>query len=506
MHIHSAWKGIDGGIRATTGEHNDPENGNNPVLGSAGSTPSIGASTSGASAGTPSIGANAEIDCFATPSSGASTSGASAGTPSIEANAKIDCFAHTSERLQKQMQEMAKELKQVQATQQRDHAQMRSPMFLMKNYGSEVELKQQREKQELSNEAEAPPEASRLRGQGIAGRIARTLNSMKQVIAGKRATAERDSGAQREADSTEKQQIKEQLEQHHEQLMGAEQGSEGAQRHTDGAEPKGHMVPEKEADALTYDDQISEIHTAEHRTATISSTEVVHGQAREPPRQTWRVAAVEGRSRVLVVLVGVLAIVMVAHCVPKAVEGSNWHNAGSLSFLWSWNAVVFLTRMVWISSWLWKQEPILELTWTFEAFVSLWHLSALSTVLDKIAVYGRFLRAKTRVSELESKFCFCKNNKRTIIRYTVPEVKAGDGFVVIQTPFGKIIQIIRDDSQFRVGQEYGGVVRNICSRIRRDGWWFQSVLRSFLRSGIWSAMHRAIYMGCQTVRAHDSAS
>ena len=164
MPVNSAWKGLDGGIRATTGEHNDPENGNNPVLGSAGSTPSSGASTSGASAGTPSIGTNAEIDCF----------------------------AHTSERLQKQMQEMAKELKQVQATQQRDHAQMRSPMFLMKNYGSEVEVKQQREKQELSNEAEAPPEASRLRGQGIAGRIARTLNSMQQVIAGKRATAERD--------------------------------------------------------------------------------------------------------------------------------------------------------------------------------------------------------------------------------------------------------------------------------------------------------------------------
>jgi hypothetical protein len=282
MHINSAWKGLDGGIRATTGEHNDPENGNNPVLGSAGSTPSSGASTSGASAGTPSIGTNAEIDCF----------------------------AHTSERLQKQMQEMAKELKQVQATQQRDHAQMRSLMFLMKNCGSEVEVKQQREKQELSNEAEAPPEASRLRRQGIAGRIARTLNSMQQVIAGKRATAERDGGAQREADSTEKQQVKEQLEQHHEQLMDAEQGSEGAQRHTDGAEPKGRMVPEKEADAQTFDDQISEIHTAEHRTATISSSEMVHGQAREPPRQTWRVAAVEGRSRVLVVLVGVLAVVI----------------------------------------------------------------------------------------------------------------------------------------------------------------------------------------------------
>ena len=32
MHVNSAWKGLDGGIRATTGEHNDPENGNNPVL------------------------------------------------------------------------------------------------------------------------------------------------------------------------------------------------------------------------------------------------------------------------------------------------------------------------------------------------------------------------------------------------------------------------------------------------------------------------------------------
>ena len=36
IHIDLAWKWLDGGIRATTGEHNDPENGNNPVLGSAG--------------------------------------------------------------------------------------------------------------------------------------------------------------------------------------------------------------------------------------------------------------------------------------------------------------------------------------------------------------------------------------------------------------------------------------------------------------------------------------
>jgi len=123
MPINSPWRLLGKGIHATTGEHNDPENVNNLVLGSAGSTPSSGA------------------------------------------NAEIDCFAHMSERLQKQMKEMAKELKQVQATQERDHAQMRSLLFLMEKYGSEVEEKQQREKQELSNETEAPPEASRLRGQ-----------------------------------------------------------------------------------------------------------------------------------------------------------------------------------------------------------------------------------------------------------------------------------------------------------------------------------------------------
>ena len=98
MPINPAWKRLGGGIRTTTGEHNDPENGNGPVLGSAGSEPS-----SGANAGAPSSGANA--------------SGASAGTPSSRANAEIDCLAHTSERLQKQMKEMAKELNQVQETQ-----------------------------------------------------------------------------------------------------------------------------------------------------------------------------------------------------------------------------------------------------------------------------------------------------------------------------------------------------------------------------------------------------
>jgi len=270
---------------------------------------------------------------------------------------------------------------------------MRSLMFLMKNYGSEVEEKQQRKKQELSNEAEALPEASRLRGQGLAGRIARTLSSMQQVIAGKKATAECDGGSQREADSTEKQQLKEPLEQHYEQHMDAEQDSEGAHRHTDGAESKWRMVPEKEADAQTFDVQISEIHTAEYRAATLSTTEMVHGRAREPPRQTWCVAVDEGRLRVLVVLVGVLAIVMVAaNCERKAAEGCIWHNAVSLIFLMIWHAVVVLTRVAWMGSWLWKQDPKLhDITWAFETIMSLWHLSTLLTVLDHLVVYEGFL-------------------------------------------------------------------------------------------------------------------
>jgi hypothetical protein len=316
---------------------------------------------------------------------------------------------------------------------------MRSLMFLMKNYGSEVEEKQQREKQELSNEAEAPPEASRLRGQGIAGRIARTLNSMQQVIAGKRATAERDGGAQREADSTEKQQLKEPLEQHHEQHMDAEQDSEGAQRHTDGAEPKGRMVPEKEADTQTFDEQISEIHTAEHRAAINSTAELVHGRARVPLSQTWHAAVDEGSLRVLYIMVSILATATQLKSVPGVVRMT-------LIGLIIWHAVMFLTYVAWMGSWFWKQEPIQPgITWAFEAIVSLWHLSALFTVLDHLAVYGRFLRAKTRVSELE-------------VRYTVPEVKGGDGIVVVQTPFGKIVT---DASHLRVGQEYCRGVRDI---------------------------------------------
>ena len=77
--------------------------------------------------------------------------------------------------------------------------------------------------------------------------------------------------------------------------------------------------------------------------------------------------------------------------------------------------------------------------------MSLWHLSALLKVLGHLVVYRGCLRSKVRVSELE-------------VRYTVPEVKGGDGTVVIQTPFGKIVT---DASHLRVGQEYSRGVRDI---------------------------------------------
>ena len=143
---------------------------------------------------------------------------------------------------------------------------------------------------------------------------------MQQVIAGKRATAECDGGSQREADTTEKQQLKEPLEQHHEQHMDAEQDSEGAQRHTDGAEPKGRMVPEMEADTQTFEEQISEIHTAEHRAAINSTAELVHGRARVPLSQTWHAAVDEGSLRVLYIMVGILATAAQLKSVPGVVR------------------------------------------------------------------------------------------------------------------------------------------------------------------------------------------
>jgi hypothetical protein len=163
-----------------------------------------------------------------------------------------------------------------------------------------------------------------------------------------------DGGSQREADSTEKQHLKEPLEQHYDQHMDAEQDSEGTHRHTDGAESKWCMVLEKEADVQTFDEQISEIHTAEHRAATNSTTEMVHGRARAPPRQTWRVSVDEGRLRVLVA--GVLAIMIVAaYCEREAEEevrrisllSTGCNDAGQVP-IGEWEAMTWVERLFWI--------------------------------------------------------------------------------------------------------------------------------------------------------------
>ncbi len=108
------------------------------------------------------------------------------------------------------------------------------------------------------------------------------------------------------------------MEQHYEQHMEAEQNSEDAQRHTDGAESKWRMVLEREADVQTFE-QMSELHTTEHRVAAIS-------------------------------IAGVLAIMIVAaYC--TAAEGCPWRGAAdSPIFLIIWHTVMVLTRVTWMGS------------------------------------------------------------------------------------------------------------------------------------------------------------
>jgi len=141
--------------------------------------------------------------------------------------------------------------------------------------------------------------------------------------------------------TTKKQQLKEPLKQHHEKHMDAEQDSEGAQRHTDGAESKWHMVLEKEANMQALDEQISEIHTSEHRAAINSTTELVHGRARVPLSQTWNAAVDEGSLRVLYIMVSILATAAQLKSVPGVVRMT-------LIGLIIWHAVMFLTYVAWM--------------------------------------------------------------------------------------------------------------------------------------------------------------
>ena len=70
--------------------------------------------------------------------------------------------------------------------------------------------------------------------------------------------------------------------------MDTEQDSEGAQRHTNGAESKWLMELETEADMQTFNEQISEIHTAKHRATTISVADEHAGIDKASlPAQQW---------------------------------------------------------------------------------------------------------------------------------------------------------------------------------------------------------------------------
>ena len=99
-----------------------------------------------------------------------------------------------------------------------------------------------------------------------------------------------------------------------------------------------------------------------------------------------------------------------------AAEDCPWRGAAdSLIFLIIWHAVMVLTRVAWMGSWFWKQEPKLhDITWACEAITSLAHLLTLLMALGHLVLYGGYLGAKITVSKLE-------------FRYTVPEGKEGDG-------------------------------------------------------------------------------
>jgi hypothetical protein len=135
----------------------------------------------------------------------------------------------------------------------------------------------------------------------------------------------------------------------------------------------------------------------------------------------------KGADREAILTTAVLAIWIVAACC-MAAEGCLWIGViDSLIFLIIWHASVVLTRLAWMWSWFWKQEPKLhDVTWACEAITSLANLLPLLMALGHLVLYCGYSGAKIRVSNLGFK-------------YTVPEGKGGDGCVVIQTPFGKLI-------------------------------------------------------------------
>jgi hypothetical protein len=152
----------------------------------------------------------------------------------------------------------------------------------------------------------------------------------------------------------------------------------------------------------------------------------------------------KGADREAILTTAILRIMIVAAC-HTAAEGCLWLGViDSLIFLIIWHVAVVLTCVAWMGSWFWKQEPRLhDVTWACEAITSMAHLLPLLMALGHLVLYCGYSGVKITVSKLGFK-------------YTVPEGKGGDGGVVIQTPFGKILMMISD----ALRGEYKGVFKD----------------------------------------------
>jgi hypothetical protein len=134
----------------------------------------------------------------------------------------------------------------------------------------------------------------------------------------------------------------------------------------------------------------------------------------------------KGEDHEAILTTAIMTIMIVAAC-RTAAEGCLWLGViDSLISLIIWHAAVVLTRVTWMGSWFWKQEPRLhDVTWACEAITSMAHLLPLLMALGHLVLYCGYSGVKITVSKLGFK-------------YTVPEGKGGDGGVVIQTTFGKL--------------------------------------------------------------------
>ena len=82
-------------------------------------------------------------------------------------------------------------------------------------------------------------------------------------------------------------------------------------------------------------------------------------------------------------------------------EGCLWLGViDSLIFLIIWHADVVLTRVAWMGSWFWRQEPKLhDVTWACEAITSMEHLLQFLMALGHLVLYCSFLFLKEQVKD-----------------------------------------------------------------------------------------------------------